>query len=64
MRIALKLLHGERFRTKLWQYAKPSLIKGVPPLIVDLKELYRDHEKVTIIEETLLSNLRSMEEKT
>jgi hypothetical protein len=56
----LKLLHGERFKNKLWQYAKPHIIKGVPPMIIDLKELYDDADKVKAIEELLLTNLQSM----
>jgi hypothetical protein len=36
------------------------IIKGVPPLIVDLKEFYKIPEKVAIIEEMLLRNIDSM----
>lgn len=39
------------------------LIKGVPPLITDLKESYNDKERVQIIEEMLLNHLKSMQEK-
>lgn len=39
-RISLKFLSGELFRQKLSQYARPMIVKGVPPLIKDLKELY------------------------
>lgn len=60
-RIQLKLLSGDRFKNKLWKYAKPLIVKGVPPLIVDLKDLYRDHEKFKVIEEVLLKNVESME---
>ncbi|CDW89756.1 n-alpha-acetyltransferase auxiliary subunit-like [Stylonychia lemnae] len=62
-RVLLKILTGELFREKLYQYSKPYLIKGVPPLIVDLKDVYQDKEKTQILEETLLSHLKSMEEK-
>lgn len=41
-RILLKILTGDLFREKLYQYSKPLIIKGVPPLIVDLKEMYND----------------------
>lgn len=36
-------------------------VKGVPPLITDLKEMYTNSEKVKIIEDMLLSNLKSMD---
>jgi hypothetical protein len=45
----MKLLSGERFKQKLWQYAKPLIIKGVPPMIIDLKDLYSDQDKVLAI---------------
>jgi hypothetical protein len=32
---------------------RPFIIKGVPPMLIDLKELYADKEKVKIIEEML-----------
>jgi hypothetical protein len=37
------------------------IVKGVPPLIKDLKELYTDLDKVTLIESVLSSHLKSME---
>jgi hypothetical protein len=36
-RILLNLLNGDRFKNKLWKYSRPLIVKGVPPLIVDLK---------------------------
>ena len=40
-RVLLKLLSGERFKERLWAYARPYIIKGAPALIVDLKaDLY------------------------
>jgi hypothetical protein len=42
IRVALKFLHGELFREKLKQYTRPLVTKGVPPMIVDLKEFYGD----------------------
>jgi hypothetical protein len=38
------------FKDKLLQYARPLIIKGVPPMLVDLKELYVDSDKVKIIQ--------------
>jgi len=60
-RVLLKVLQGDLFRQKLSQYARPMLVKGVPPLITDLKEMYNDPEKSKIIEEMLLSHIKSME---
>jgi hypothetical protein len=39
------------------------IVKGVPPLIKDLKDLYSDKEKVGYIEALLLGHLKSMDEK-
>jgi ATP-dependent phosphoenolpyruvate carboxykinase len=58
----LKFLQGDLFRDKLIQYAKPLIIKGVPPMILDLKELYVDSDKTKIIEDMLLSFIKSMKE--
>jgi peptide alpha-N-acetyltransferase len=45
-RVLLKILTGELFKAKLYQYARNLLVKGVPPLIVDLKDCYSDPERV------------------
>ncbi len=63
-RVQLKVLRGELFREKLHAYAKQMLVKGVPPLITDLKEAYQDKEKAQIIEEMLLNHIKSMDEKS
>jgi peptide alpha-N-acetyltransferase len=42
-------------------FVKTLLIKGAPSVMTDLKELYRDSEKVKIIEEMLLSWKDSMD---
>lgn len=63
-RIQLKFLTGQLFLSKLKQYSKPLIVKGVPPLIKDLKELYSDKEKVKLIEELLTGHLKSMEERS
>jgi hypothetical protein len=61
LRVQLKVLKGDLFREKLTQYAKPMIVKGVPPLITDLKEMYSNEEKVKTIEEMLLSHIKSMD---
>jgi hypothetical protein len=50
-RIALNYLSEEMFREKFVTYSKNLIIKGVPPMLVDLKQLYKDDSKVKIIEE-------------
>ena len=61
-RIALKLIHGERFKAKLMEYAKPLVIKGVPQMLKELKEFYKDSDKVAIIESMLLEMIKHMQE--
>jgi len=55
-------LHGDLFREKLVAYARPLILKGVPPMIRDLKELYGDSDKVRIIEEMLMTMVKSMKD--
>jgi hypothetical protein len=59
-RIALKYLDGELFKTKLYQYAKTFLVKGVPPFLIDIKDCYTSASKTKIIEDMLLAHLESM----
>jgi hypothetical protein len=51
----LDFLHGEAFKEKLNEYSRPLIIKGVPPMLLDLQKLYNDQNKVKIIEEMILS---------
>lgn len=44
---------GERFKTEVDRYLRKGLHKGVPPLFVDLRSLYKDKAKATVIEELL-----------
>ena len=37
---------GELFKSLVGKYIKKALHKGVPPLFVDLRPLYKDPEKV------------------
>ena len=39
---------------------KKALRKGVPPLFVDLRPLYKDHKKAAIIEELCLNYANSL----
>jgi len=45
---------GNEFRLLVDKYLRQGLHKGVPPLFVDLRSLYKDPEKVDIIERLVL----------
>ncbi len=64
-RILLKLISGEKFKERLWKYARPLIVKGAPALIFDLKsDICRgDNGKAQIMENMLLANLESMEKQ-
>ena len=62
-RIALKLLYGEDFKEKLLKFATPQIVKGVPQMLYDLKELYTDKDKVQIIGDMLSTMIKNMQEK-
>ena len=61
-RIPLNYATGERFRVLVGQYLRRALHKGAPPLFVDLRSLYTDADKVTTIEELLLSYVTHLSE--
>ncbi|KAG8270482.1 N-alpha-acetyltransferase 15, NatA auxiliary subunit [Homalodisca vitripennis] len=50
-RLYLNFAQGEVFRQEVDRYLRRGLHKGVPPLFVDLRSLYKDKEKVTIIQQ-------------
>ncbi|XP_065201361.1 N-alpha-acetyltransferase 15, NatA auxiliary subunit [Planococcus citri] len=56
-RMALNYVTGDTFRNEVDDYMRKGFHKGVPPLFVDLKSLYKDKEKVKIIEDLLQSYL-------
>lgn len=51
---------GDLFRKEVDDYMRTGFHKGIPPLFVDLKSLYKDKEKVKIIEELLQSYLEAL----
>lgn len=53
-RLPLNFAVGEQFKTLVDKYMRKGLIKGVPPLFVDLRSLYSDPKKVEIIENLML----------
>ena len=63
LRIGLRYLWGDTFRDFLDRFMRPMLIKGVPSLLMDLRELYSSPEKVAIIEAHLKGMSESMEQE-
>uniref|UniRef100_A0A915K8L6 N-alpha-acetyltransferase 16, NatA auxiliary subunit n=1 Tax=Romanomermis culicivorax TaxID=13658 RepID=A0A915K8L6_ROMCU len=60
-RLPLSFTHGASFVSILNQYAKSMLRKGVPPLFVSLRSLYKDAGKISLIEKLFLSYGESLE---
>lgn len=56
-RLPLNYASGEQFRGLLDKYMRKALSKGVPPLFVDLRSLYKDSAKVQIIGDLVLGKL-------
>jgi peptide alpha-N-acetyltransferase len=52
---------GDAFVQLLDPYLRKALRKGIPPLFIDLRPLYRDQDKAKVIQDTcqgFLDNLR------
>uniref|UniRef100_A0A4W4DWY0 N(alpha)-acetyltransferase 15, NatA auxiliary subunit a n=1 Tax=Electrophorus electricus TaxID=8005 RepID=A0A4W4DWY0_ELEEL len=60
LRMPLNFLTGEKFRECLDRYLRITFSKGCPPLFTTLKSLYHDEEKVSIIEELVVSYEKSL----
>jgi len=55
------LLHlGNAFQTEVDSYLRAGFHKGVPPLFVDLRSLYKNKHKVQIIESLLESYVNNL----
>jgi tetratricopeptide (TPR) repeat protein len=63
MRIAIRHLQGEVFSETLRRYTRPMIIKGVPSMLQDLRELYTNSDKVERIYNVLNDCLTSMEKE-
>ncbi|XP_050299947.1 N-alpha-acetyltransferase 15, NatA auxiliary subunit [Anthonomus grandis grandis] len=59
-RLPLNYATGEQFRVLVDEYMRKALTKGVPPLFVDLRNLYTDPQKVQIIQELALGYVESL----
>ena len=63
MRISIRHLQGEDFSETLRRYTKPMMIKGVPSMLQDLRELYTNSDKIERIYNVLNDCLTSMEKE-
>ena len=63
IRIGLRHLEGKHFAEFLPKYLRPLLIKGVPSVIQEIKEFYKNPSKVKLIEDQLLAYLASMDKE-
>ncbi|CAG0879709.1 unnamed protein product [Darwinula stevensoni] len=61
-RIPLDFLSGKQFEQAVDAYLQVSLTKGVPPLFVDLKPLFKDKEKVQAIERLVMGYCDSLKQ--
>lgn len=55
-------LEGDTFRKQVDEYLRPAFRKGIPSLMVSIKDLYTSPEKAQIVEELVLGykqNLKS-----
>ncbi|XP_030745565.1 N-alpha-acetyltransferase 15, NatA auxiliary subunit [Sitophilus oryzae] len=59
-RLPLNYATGVQFKQLVDKYMRKAFSKGVPPLFVDLRSLYKDAEKVRIIEELVLSYVEAL----
>lgn len=59
--LPLAFVSGEVFRSRVDKFLRSGLKRGVPPLFINLKPLYKDKEKVRIIEDVVLHYLESLE---
>lgn len=62
-RLPLNFTSGSAFRNLVDMYLRQALHKGVPPLFVDLRSLYKDPEKVKIMEELVLGYAECLQTK-
>lgn len=53
-RMPLNYFTGEQFKVSVDKYLRRGLVKGVPPLFIDLRSLYTDQSKVEVIEGLML----------
>ncbi|PSN43189.1 N-alpha-acetyltransferase 15 [Blattella germanica] len=60
-RLPLNFASGDEFRILVDKYLRQGLHKGVPPLFVDLRSLYKDPEKVDVIQRLVLQYVDALQ---
>jgi hypothetical protein len=60
IRIIFLVYLGNAFQTEVDSYLRAGFHKGVPPLFVDLRSLYKNKNKVQIIESLLESYVNNL----
>lgn len=61
LRLGLRYLTGDSFTEYLETYMRPMLIKGVPSMMMDMREFYDQPDKVKRINDFLVTCIASME---
>lgn len=61
LRVGLRYLHGNSFQDYLEKYMRPLIIKGVPSIMIDLREFYTEPTKISMIGDYLARAIQSME---
>jgi peptide alpha-N-acetyltransferase len=61
LQVCCFLFTGEEFRILVDKYLRQGLHKGVPPLFVDLRSLYKDPEKVDTIQKLVLQYVDALQ---
>ena len=56
-RLLLDCTEGDQFKMYVWLYIKNALEKGAPPLFTDLRPLYKNPSKVSIIQQLFESTI-------
>ncbi|XP_046747968.1 N-alpha-acetyltransferase 15, NatA auxiliary subunit [Diprion similis] len=59
-RLQLNYATGETFKALVDQYLRKGLHKGVPPLFVNLRSLYKDQQKVDTVQSLLLEYVEAL----
>jgi len=60
-KIPLEFLDGDEFKKTVDKYLKRALRKGVPPLFKEVRLIYKDAQKLSIVEQLCLQYVESLE---
>lgn len=59
-RLPLDFAAGDEFKSLMDKYLQRNLRKGVPPLFVNVRALYKDQEKIRVVEELLAEYMENL----